>query len=420
MLFCSSMEVMPVRFTAPNTKTAHKNAGHSAEEWVAAIVKAGSWRANRRSLPVLWLVIVSAFVFPMGLWSSMDAAGLADEIRQDEKHSGNGASSESIDAGVTTAAKAEAVSEAPNQIEPGEVNRKSVLPNLPDPDLASATSTAAESQESNRCRVQVIVSGRTFTFHVDRGTTVRGAIEACNLQLNEHDRVFPTPDTAVYHGQKIRITRVRVENKTRTVAVQPQVRYQLTTSLQPGKSKVVQWGSSGKVQVSERIWFKDGKVTLRENLGRKAIAGTKDKIIALGAYAQYMPGKIPYHNRYARAYGLAARSGSPRDRIIAHETKAFRAIKSINLSSSGYTNDPRENGGYTTTATGLPVGYGAAAVDPRVIPLGTKLFVEGYGYAFACDVGGAIKGNRIDLAFNSRREAYAHGRRRVRAWILAP
>ncbi len=61
------------------------------------------------------------------------------------------------------------------------------------------------------------------------------------------------------------------------------------------------------------------------------------------------------------------------------------------------------------TASGLKAGYGVAAVDPRVIPLGTKLYVEGYGYCIAADTGGAIKGNRIDLCYGSHSAALASG-----------
>ena len=57
-------------------------------------------------------------------------------------------------------------------------------------------------------------------------------------------------------------------------------------------------------------------------------------------------------------------------------------------------------------------------MDPRIIPLGTKMFIEGYGYAVADDVGGAIKGSRIDLAFNSRAEALQFGRQTVKVYIL--
>ncbi len=55
----------------------------------------------------------------------------------------------------------------------------------------------------------------------------------------------------------------------------------------------------------------------------------------------------------------------------------------------------------TTTATGMKQGYGVVAVDPTVIPLYSKVFVPGYGIALVGDVGGSIKGNRIDLGYDS-------------------
>ena len=65
------------------------------------------------------------------------------------------------------------------------------------------------------------------------------------------------------------------------------------------------------------------------------------------------------------------------------------------------------------TASGLPVGVGVIAVDPNVIPLGTRLFVPGYGPAVAADVGSAVKGNIIDLWMPSTKDALAWGRRTV-------
>jgi 3D (Asp-Asp-Asp) domain-containing protein len=66
-----------------------------------------------------------------------------------------------------------------------------------------------------------------------------------------------------------------------------------------------------------------------------------------------------------------------------------------------------------TTASGLPVGVGVIAVDPNVIPLGTRLFVPGYGPAVAADVGSAVRGNIIDLWMPSTKDALTWGRRTV-------
>ena len=80
--------------------------------------------------------------------------------------------------------------------------------------------------------------------------------------------------------------------------------------------------------------------------------------------------------------------------------------------------------GYGITASGMRAGVGVVAVDPRVIPLGTKLYIEAvdgswtYGYAIAGDTGGAIKGNRVDLFFNTYSECIQFGRRNARVYIL--
>lgn len=92
--------------------------------------------------------------------------------------------------------------------------------------------------------------------------------------------------------------------------------------------------------------------------------------------------------------------------------------RTITMRSTAYTSDPSENGGYSTTAMGTAIRYGVAAVDPNVIPLGTRLYIEGYGYARAEDTGGAIKGNKIDLVFGSKSQSNNWGRRTVRVTIL--
>lgn len=70
------------------------------------------------------------------------------------------------------------------------------------------------------------------------------------------------------------------------------------------------------------------------------------------------------------------------------------------------------------TATGMKAQHGVVAVDPSVIPLGTRLYVEGYGNAIAADTGSAIKGNRIDLCFDTLSECNKYGRRTVKVEIL--
>lgn len=91
----------------------------------------------------------------------------------------------------------------------------------------------------------------------------------------------------------------------------------------------------------------------------------------------------------------------------------------INMKATAYAPGPLDNGKWNNlTYVGGTVKHGVAAVDPQVIPMGTKLWVEGYGEAIAEDQGSAIKGNRIDLAFNDRKDALAYGIQNVKIYVL--
>ena len=79
---------------------------------------------------------------------------------------------------------------------------------------------------------------------------------------------------------------------------------------------------------------------------------------------------------------------------------------------------PTDGGGYGLTATGIPARHGIVAVDPNIIPLGTKVYIPGYGEALAADVGGAIYGYRIDLCMESYYQAMEFGRRIITVFVL--
>ena len=79
---------------------------------------------------------------------------------------------------------------------------------------------------------------------------------------------------------------------------------------------------------------------------------------------------------------------------------------------------PSDGDGNGITATGMVAQHGVVAVDPNVIPLGTRVYIPGYGEAIAADTGGAIYGDRIDLCMDSYGEAMQFGRRYVTVYVL--
>jgi 3D (Asp-Asp-Asp) domain-containing protein len=129
--------------------------------------------------------------------------------------------------------------------------------------------------------------------------------------------------------------------------------------------------------------------------------------------------------RLARIAWLASQQRANGARISSLESTA-RALASVSVPAGGTVVAPTASGGSQLltvlatgyalpghTASGIPVGPGVVAVDPSVIPLGTRLSIPGYGEGIAADTGGAIRGAHIDLWFSTEAEALAWGRRNV-------
>ncbi|WP_371371804.1 3D domain-containing protein [Sporomusa aerivorans] len=90
--------------------------------------------------------------------------------------------------------------------------------------------------------------------------------------------------------------------------------------------------------------------------------------------------------------------------------------KKLSMQATAYTS--QDPGCGKLTKREHPLRTGLVAVDPKIIPLGTRLYIEGYGYAVADDIGRAIKGTRIDLAYETRKEALQFGRKTVTVFVL--
>lgn len=121
-------------------------------------------------------------------------------------------------------------------------------------------------------------------------------------------------------------------------------------------------------------------------------------------------------NKKAAEEAAAKKAAEEAAAQAAEKQQQAENARSIVMEATAYT--AAEGSGTGLTATGQPLQRGMVAVDPSVIPLGTQLYIEGYGYAVAADTGGAISGNHIDLAMDSVSEALDFGRQQVVVHIL--
>lgn len=216
--------------------------------------------------------------------------------------------------------------------------------------------------------------------------TVGEALVGWGVEVNEKDRLDPGPDTPVTGGQKITVVKVEEKETKTKVKVPYSVQRRQDGNLEIGQTRLVQKGEEGLAERLLRQTREDGKLVREEVVTEEIVQEPITEIVAVGTMGTISRGGTEY--RYSRAIEAVATAYCPTDVGGSH------------------------------TALGIKPKRGIVAVDPRVIPLGTKVYVENYGVALAADTGGAIKGNRIDIFVDSHNEAVNWGRRRVRVYVL--
>ncbi len=212
-----------------------------------------------------------------------------------------------------------------------------------------------------------------------------------DIYIGEWDRVLPGLEDEVEGN--ITVLRVRHEEvqETQVVPYEKQTKNDPTLAL--GLSRFVQKGSEGEVLLTYRKTYEDDEMVSREIINEEVITEVVHELVAQGA----------------------------RDtiRVMGTEYRISRAL--ISRRVTAYDPGPISTGKWADglTKTGIPAGEGVVAVDPSVVPLGSRLYVAGYGFAVAADVGSAITGTALDVCFDTYEEAIQWGvKRNVKFYIL--
>lgn len=240
--------------------------------------------------------------------------------------------------------------------------------------------------------MQVFISrAKQVTIHHDgkkqevwtHGKTVQDVLGQAGIKLGKLDRVEPALESAVKTQAKIVVTRVQEKLLEESFSVPFGVQTKPDNSMLRGMRKVVSRGVPGLGKRIVRVVYANGKEISRGLVKTLVVKKPQNQIFAVGTVRTVSRGGVPLNFR-----------------------------ESMVMEASGYTHT-----GYRT-ATGKVPSRGIAAVDTTVIPMGSRVYVDGYGYALAADRGSAIVGNRIDLFFESYAEAINWGRRKVRVYLL--
>lgn len=224
--------------------------------------------------------------------------------------------------------------------------------------------------------------------------TIDSMLKAEGITLYNEDQVIPDIKTKISDQMVINI--IRVESKTiiENIPIAFKEVVKNDKNLPNTKRRIIQEGRNGEKQIAYRVVYENDKAVSKEIICESIVKQPIDRQLVQGTYP-LMP---------------VSRGGNPMAyrNVFRSRTTAYWAVNGI---------------GKTYTASGRkavrdPEGFSTVAVDPDVIPFGTKLFIEGYGFAIAAESGSAIKGNIIDVFFDTKREALDWAVKNVNVYLL--
>lgn len=265
-------------------------------------------------------------------------------------------------------------------------------------------------------KVNLNVAGKSQTLWTTASdsTTVGDFLKHQQIKFDSNDQIKPGLQTPLTAVSDITVTRI----KKVTDVVENTLDYTVVTkrdsSLAKGKKKIVNPGKEGKVKKIYAVTMKNGKEVSRKLVDTKTVQKKENRVVAVGTKV-YTPAPTPVHKYHSSSGSSSRSSASSSSSSSGHSTS-----KQFYVSSTAYTASCGGCSGITTLGLNLKTHPNSKviAVDPNLIPLGSRVWVQGYGYAIAGDTGGAIQGHRIDVFFPTKSGAYGWGSRRVLIKVL--
>lgn len=253
---------------------------------------------------------------------------------------------------------------------------------LVQPELESYVQKNSNINVIRAFKVFVIADGQKKEI-ITPPISIKEAITEAGFTLGDKDLVKTLASEMTQPNQEIEIIRVQ-EQQVQEEAVLPYGEERTEdNTLEKGLSKTLRRGTNGSVLNTVRITYHNGTEVKREVVDSQTKVQPVNKIVAVGNITTVSRGSLRLNFRQA-----------------------------LYAQASAYTYTGRN------TASGTAPAVGTVAVDPAVIPIGSRLYIEGYGYATAWDTGGAVRGNRIDLFMEDRAQCIKWGVRNVKLYIL--
>ena len=270
--------------------------------------------------------------------------------------------------------------------------------------------------------ISIVHGGKTLDV-VSYGESVESLLERLSLLLAKEDVVSVPLNTQTYDGMVISVSRAVQTEESYIASLPYETSYCYDPTLAEGEEKVLTAGVEGQVLVTATVVYVDGVESSRTVLSQNVVRQPVNAVIAVGTYIeQNAPETEPTEPEIPQKPEVTGKPIISDGMIITPDGEVLTYTSSDVFKATAYHNsDP---GCTIWTAIGTLCRVGAIAVDPTVIPYGTRMYIVSndgryiYGIATAEDCGKSIKGMRIDLYFDSVAECNTFGIRDCTVYFL--
>ncbi|SDZ66515.1 Uncharacterized conserved protein YabE, contains G5 and tandem DUF348 domains [Evansella caseinilytica] len=246
-------------------------------------------------------------------------------------------------------------------------------------------------------------------------TTVADFLEREDIELNESDRVEPSVDEWIDKEQEVSVVRVEKVTDVVEVTVDYATVKQSDSSIEQGSEVVLESGQDGRIKKHYEVILENGEEVSRELVKEEVVQESQDRVVAVGTKEP-----APTVSRSSASTSSSSGSSSSSSSSSASSSSASDSGDWQTFSATAYTAFCNGCSGITATGINLRANPDAKviAVDPNVIPLGSRVEVKGMGTYLAADTGGAVSGNKIDIFIPDQDKVASFGHRTVKIRIV--
>jgi uncharacterized protein YabE (DUF348 family)/3D (Asp-Asp-Asp) domain-containing protein len=256
-------------------------------------------------------------------------------------------------------------------------------------------------------QVSITADGETQSAVVPMDT-VENVLKEQGIVLSQDDEVIPERTAQVSEGMEILVKRVEYKEVTEEVAIPYETVETESDSLYSGNTSVQTYGEDGVRKVTNRQKLVDGQVVETEEIASEVLQEPVTQVVLVGT------------KKVSSSVSTGSTAQVGNGTLVDHYGNTVSYSSVLNGTCTAYT-------GGGTTASGMPAAYGYVAVNPNIIPYGTRLYIcspDGsvvYGYAIAADTGGACMygGYLADLYYDTIGECFGFGIRNMNVYILS-